>query len=170
VTICPARAAVGALTFVAGMLGLHVLSYGQDDHPVAATLATVFPAVVWLVLFWMFGRSLAPGREPVVTAIARICHGSIDEAIVRYTRKVTVLWSAFFAGVSAGLGALAATLPPGQWPLIANLAMLPLAALVFAAEYFVRHRRFPDQERIPPIEMVRRLVRAPQRHSTAPEP
>src|SRR4051812_16739389 len=48
-------------------------------------------------LLWMFGRTLAPGEEPLVTAFALRIHPNLPPFLVTYTRWVTVLWCLVFA-------------------------------------------------------------------------
>jgi uncharacterized membrane protein len=120
----------------------------------------VGPIASWLVLMLIFARTLRRGRVPLVTAIARLCHDELPEAVARYTRGVTLAWSLFFAAVAAGLTIAAIALPLETWSLAANVASLPLVALFFAAEYAIRVRRFPDLEHVDPVAMAARLGRA----------
>src|SRR5579872_7013024 len=48
-------------------------------------------------LLLTFGLTLRPGREPLVTAMARKLHGAIPDELAVYTRRVTVAWCCFFA-------------------------------------------------------------------------
>lgn len=138
----------------AAVATLWIATSGTRAGLYAAQVAT------WLALLWLFGRTLAPGREPLVTAIARACHGTLAPEIERYTRGVTLAWCAFFAAIAAALAGLAPLLPLETWSLLANVGAFPAVALVFAAEYAVRRRRFPDFAHVDPIEMVARVGRA----------
>jgi uncharacterized membrane protein len=120
----------------------------------------VGPIASWVVLMMVFVRTLAPGREPLVTAIARICHERLPDGVAGYTRGVTLAWSAVFASMAVGLTLAAFVLPLATWSLIANVVSLPLVALVFAIEYAIRVRRFPDLEHVDPFAMAARLGRA----------
>jgi uncharacterized membrane protein len=105
--------------------------------PLACQLA------VCLALAWLFARTLLPGREPLVTRLARAVHGELPPPIEAYTRNVTVAWSAFLfvlAGSSVLLYALA---PLPAWSLFANLLFVPLIAAMFLAEYAWRTLRYP---------------------------
>ncbi len=44
-----------------------------------------------------FALTLRPGREPLITCMARRLHGGLDAELAAYTRKVTISWSLFFA-------------------------------------------------------------------------
>jgi uncharacterized membrane protein len=99
-----------------------------------------------LLLALVFGRTLAAGREPLVTTFARIAHGGLTPAL--YTRQVTVAWTVFFLA----LFSVSTTLYVGgymaAWSTLANLLSPFLVGAMFVAEYAVRHRVLPDVERI----------------------
>lgn len=101
-----------------------------------------------LALGTLFGRSLIGGREALVTRFARMAHnGPIPVAKARYTRQVTMAWTAFFAAMavlSTGLFVLA---PAAIWSVFANLLTMPLLALMFAAEHLVRVRVLRPEDR-----------------------
>lgn len=121
----------------------------------------VAPVATWLLLSLVFARTLRAGREPLVSRIARLCHGeALSPDMARYTRRVTVAWSAFLGAVATGLAVAALALPLETWSLAASVGAPPLAAVMFAAEYAIRVRRFPDFEHVGPIAMARRLGRA----------
>lgn len=123
-----------------------------------------------LALGTLFGRSLIGAREPLVTRFARMAHnGPLRATKVRYTRQVTLAWTAFFAAMavlSTGLFVLA---PPAIWSLFANLLTMPLLALMFAAEHLVRVRVLPPEDNSSigdTIRGYRALMR--QRHDGMP--
>lgn len=91
-----------------------------------------------------FGRTLAAGREPMCTRIARTMHGTVSPALARYTRQVTVAWTMFFAGTAAISCLLFAFGTIEAWSTFANLLTMPLVGLMFLAEYLVRLRLLPE--------------------------
>jgi uncharacterized membrane protein len=101
-----------------------------------------------LALAALFGRSLLAGREPLISRLSRAVHGgAMTDARARYTRGVTVAWTAFFlasAVVSAALFLLAA---PAVWSFFANVLTGPLIAIAYLAEYAVRCRTLPPGDR-----------------------
>lgn len=119
------------------------------------------PLATWLLMLAVFGRTLSQGREPIVTAMARVCHDEpLSPELERYTRAVTQAWCMFFAAVAAMLLATAALLPLERWSLLANVCAMPLVAVMFAAEYATRVRRFPGMRHVGPLAMAARLGRA----------
>jgi uncharacterized membrane protein len=65
---------------------------------------------------------------------------------LRYTRQVTIAWTAFFGATAAVSTTLFLFAPPTVWSIFANLLTIPLLGLMFAAEYLVRHRVLPPAE------------------------
>ncbi len=140
---------------VAGALGLAgYLSLG--------TAWAVFlpPAAMNLLLAWFFGRTLVPGRTPLVTSFARVVRGMspLPPELERYTRGVTWAWCVFFVATIAISAALAAFAPLAVWSLFANVLSPPLVAVMFAAEYAYRRHRLTGYEHVPLATIVRRLA------------
>jgi uncharacterized membrane protein len=102
-------------------------------------VATALPhTLAYAGLLLVFGSSLLPGRDALVTALARHLHAPISDEMAAYTRKLTWLWCGFFAGqliVSLSLFLLA---PLSAWSFFVNVLNLPLLALVVVGEYAFR--------------------------------
>ncbi|MEO8752582.1 MAG: hypothetical protein ABI624_07885 [Casimicrobiaceae bacterium] len=131
---------------------------------IAATVLILFvmpardldPGLVWqlqylamqLALGWLFGRTLLQGREPLVTRIARIVHGGnpLPPPIVRYTRQVTLAWTAFFALLGLVATLLYAIASREAWSAFVNLLTVPALLAMFVVEYAIRRLRFPWYE------------------------
>ena len=93
-----------------------------------------------------FARTLAPGREPMVSAFARMVHGTLAPPMMRYTRQVTVAWSVFFGAMALVSTVLFVSAPVAVWSTFANFFTAPLIALMFVGEYAVRRRVLPDMD------------------------
>jgi uncharacterized membrane protein len=154
-----ARATGAGAARIAVLLALVASAWlATRGTPVGAYVA---PIATWLLLLAVFVQTLLPGHEPLVSAIARICHDSpLSPDMARYTRAVTAAWAILFAAAAATLAGLAAVLPLPTWSLIANVGALPLVVAAFAVEYAVRRRRFPDFQHVSPMVMAARLGRA----------
>jgi uncharacterized membrane protein len=98
----------------------------------------------YLFLLWLFGRTLRPGNEALITRLATYVHGRLPEEINGYTRRVTWAWCLFFAGMALTSVLLFVLAPLSTWSLFANLLNLPLVAAMFLCEYAYRLRRYPD--------------------------
>lgn len=91
-----------------------------------------------------FGRTLSAGRQPMCTQIAAIMNTEVSPALARYTRRVTIAWTAFFVASAALSVALFAFGTLEAWSAFANLATMPLVGLMFVGEYLVRLRVLPE--------------------------
>lgn len=112
-----------------------------------------------------FGRTLATGREPMCTRIARMIHRSVSPALARYTRQVTIAWTLFFATTVAVSGLMFAFGTLEAWSTFANLLTMPLVGLMFLAEYVVRLKVLPE-DRSSILDAVRAYRRASSTAST----
>jgi len=146
----------------AGMLLWFTLSGARFDALFALYAA---PVLIYLFLAWLFGSTLRPGQVPLVSRLAAHLHGQerlTEPDIIRYTRRLTLAWTALFlllATVNALLALLASPdgvlellglaspwpLPPTWWSLFANVLSFGLVAMLFVIEFGYRRRRFPEQ-------------------------
>ena len=121
-----------------------------------------------LVLAYVFGRTLAKGREPLVARFARMVHGDLPPEVERYCRAVTVAWTAFFCVLFALSCALYLGGFLAAWSVLANILSPILVCAMFAVEYVVRYRVLPDWERVGVMGGIREFTRhfgAAQTHS-----
>ncbi len=137
---------------------------------VAADLVLVplllMPAVFIALVGWWFARSLAPGREPLITRIVAGIYAQAKEDLTplhrHYTRRLTAMWAALLAllaainlalaliavpdGVLAQFGVSAPlTVTQGQWSLVANVLNYGIVAGAMVVEYHWRKRVFPQR-------------------------
>jgi uncharacterized membrane protein len=94
-----------------------------------------------------FFRSLLGGRVALCTRLADQIHGPLTAREVRYTRRITAAWAVFFLLITAATVGFFALAPLRIWSLFANFCVIPLVALMFAAEYALRHRALPQSPR-----------------------
>lgn len=105
-------------------------------------VAAVSHGALYLGLGLLFGLSLLPGQEPLVSRLARRVEPEPTPALLAYTRGVTLLWAGFCTAQLAVSALLLAAAPLAVWSLFVNVLDGPLIALTFAAEYAVRRWRF----------------------------
>jgi uncharacterized membrane protein len=116
---------------VAALVGITLVT-GTDA---GLLLYPVFVNALMFLLF--FGSWLKP--PTVIEIIARVREPQLPEAAVRYTRKLTLVWCAFFVGN----GAIAlATLAMSRewWTLYNGLISYVLLGILFFGELVVRKR------------------------------
>ncbi|KAK44943.1 membrane protein [Caballeronia jiangsuensis] len=115
-----------------------------------------------LALAWMFGRTLAHGREPLCTQFATMVHGQIEARVVRYTRHVTLAWTLFFVATAFVSTVLFACASIVAWSTFANYLALPLVGLMFVVEYACRRIALPDMEPSSIMDAVRAYTQSMQ--------
>jgi uncharacterized membrane protein len=148
------RAGWAKLAAVSAVLALAVLA----SRRAAASLSFLYPlpsVLVYGALLWIFGRSLVPGREALVTRLARHVHGALPDEITAYTRQVTWAWCAFFAAMGLGSLLLFAFAPLPAWSLFVNVLSLPLIVAMFVAEYIYRVLRYRQFSHVSLLTAVR---------------
>ena len=94
----------------AAVFVLVLVLYRFADNGALVTVA-VPHAMAYLTLLVVFAVSLQPGREAVVTLLARKSRGPLSDEILRYTRRVTWAWCWFFVAQLTGSLAVAAIRP-----------------------------------------------------------
>ncbi|GLU30602.1 hypothetical protein WKR88_00735 [Trinickia caryophylli] len=112
-------------------------------------------------LGYLFGRSLAAGREPLCTQFAAMVRGRpLAPEIAAYTRRITVAWTLFFAAIVAVSTALFAKASLEAWSTFANYLTLPLAGLMFAVEHACRRIALPGVRASGMLESIRAYRRS----------
>ena len=135
------------------------------------TLEQHFGLVYWLqhvsmqlILFMTFARTLFGGRKPLCTRFAETVHvDPLSPEHVIYARQVTVAWSLFFAAMALVSSALFFLAPLTTWSVFANFLTLPLVALMFIAEYWVRKWALPELRNSHILDAVRAFRNASAR-------
>ena len=124
-------------------------------------LLKLVSVVINLALAVWFGRTLAPGEEPMISWFGRLVRGTeLAPDLARYTRYSTVVWTAFFVIMAAAAAALAALATPQTWSLFANGIDYLLVGVLFVGEYVFRRVRYRHHEHRPLIDVVRTVARA----------
>ena len=100
------------------------------------------PVVIPLLFCSVFYQSLLPDQTPLVTEIGESVHGPFDQPMRRYTRQVTVMWTAFFVVLAAWSALLPIVASTPIWSLFTNFVNYLLIALLFIAEFIYRKWRF----------------------------
>jgi uncharacterized membrane protein len=120
------------------------------------------PALVSFALLASFSRSLVAG-QPMAEKFARLQNEDPTEAEIRYCRRVTIAWCAFFLanGLAAAWLAVAGDLE--IWALYTGFLSYVLVGILFASEVTYRHWRFRRYFGAPTDPFFRRLFppRAP---------
>ena len=121
-----------------------ILVHGGAAGTTALWVAALPQVFCYFALIWLFGRSLMPGREALLSRFARFVHGEISNAVATYTRQITVFWCGFFVVMAIASVSLFLFVSTDAWLFFANVLNLPLVVGVFVAEYLYRSLRFPN--------------------------
>lgn len=127
-----------AITLAAGWAGWSLIR----DH--SAYIFWLEDTSVMLILLATFGRTLLHNRTPLCVTFARMVHGPLLPAHEHYARQVTVAWVIFFGLMATTSTLLFFLAPLASWSIFANFLTLPLVALMFIAEFIVRHQVLTD--------------------------
>jgi len=122
-------------------------------------VAALSHGAIYLGMGLLFGLSLRPGQEALVSRLARRVEPTLTPTLMAYTRGVTWLWTGFCAAQIAVSALLLATAPLPVWSIFVNVLGGPLIGLTFAAEYAVRRWRFRHVRMASLAETVRAFRR-----------
>jgi uncharacterized membrane protein len=123
-------------------------------------------ATLNLFLLWLFGRTLLPGQEPLITQISRRINGELKPEVIKYTRHVTIAWCCFFGLQPVTSLLLYVFAPIAAWSFFINVMNLPLLILMFVAEKTYRTLRFPNHPKtsiLKAIEVYSKDFAAPKK-------
>lgn len=145
----------------------------------ANILLLLLPVAVNALLAWAFGRTLAPGQTPLIerfAAMIREADNPLDDAVRRYARRLTLIWTLFMCALASWNLFLAAVMQPAgllstagidigisvsprTWSEFANFYNYALIAVFMVAEFIWRLRRFPEYRLRSPAAYARKLAR-----------
>lgn len=138
-------------------LGWLVATVG--GRPLLYSPSVLIPAA----LCWFFGRTLVAGREPLVATVARAARPATPDYLLRYSRRLTQLWTAIFAMMFAWDLGLALFAPHAAWTAMANCGNYVVIGLAVGGEYLFRRLRFRDYDHPGFAEYLKIVVRADPR-------
>ncbi len=133
------------LLFAACALAIAINLENLRGH--AAWLYFVQHAGAMILLGITFGSTLGQGHQNALCSriAGFVAPGQLDADYLRYTWKVTVAWTLFFAA-SAVLSVLLFWLAPVEaWSFFANVLTPVLLGVMFAGEYLIRLRVMPGR-------------------------
>lgn len=158
------RALRTAVALLGGSLILALLFGG------ARLVVELLPVGIAALIGWLFARSLAAARQPLIARAIAVMDGSAplaDAGVARYARGLTLLWAIWqFALALLGIACIAAAhgyldAPALPEPLRFGTLVLPLAVIaLFIGEFLLRPHLVATAPRRPLIAFVRDLARA----------
>jgi uncharacterized membrane protein len=119
------------------------------------------PIVVNLGVAIMFGATLRPGHEPLVTRLARFHHKEgLPQPLLRYTRILTILWAGLTAAMAIEAGVLAAAFDIETWSWAVNIVNPLILVAFFIAQFWYRAWRYREFGKISMMVAVRQMLNA----------
>jgi len=119
------------------------------------------PVIIDLALAIWFGRTLAPGEEPMISWFARLVRGKeLPPDLARYTRISTKVWTAFFVSMAAVAAGLAVLATPWTWSVFTNGIDYLLVGVLFVGEYIFRRLRYRHDDDGSLADVVRIVIRS----------
>ena len=134
------RSGVGLAAAPLTILGLLVVSAVFDG----ADFIRATPVAANVVLLISFGATLRRGSVPMIERFARLQEPDLDASKQAWCRAWTKIWCAFFVANGAVALALAALADLRTWALYNGGIAYALIGALFALEWLLRRRRFPD--------------------------
>ncbi|NJN47798.1 MAG: hypothetical protein HC808_16495 [Candidatus Competibacteraceae bacterium] len=112
-----------------------------SGHPVLPYLPAL---LIYLSLLWLFGRTLKPGCQPLVSRLAELARGQLEPRVARYTRRVTQAWTGCFALLSLETLVLAFNAPVDGGILLVSVLNALFIIGFFLVEYGFRRYWLAD--------------------------
>jgi uncharacterized membrane protein len=128
-------------------------------QPEAPWVLYVPPVAINLALCWVFGRTLAAGRVPLIARFAMLEQGTLTGELAAYTRALTWLWTLLFAGAALASALLALSGNRDAWSLFTNLVNYLLVAALFLGEFVYRRLRFRNYRHQSPFQLLQNVRR-----------
>ncbi|HWV16403.1 MAG TPA: hypothetical protein VN030_13300 [Cellvibrio sp.] len=141
------------ITLVSGMVAL-------DYFSLTLYLLYLPPIVMPLTLFVYFGLTLLPGREPLISGIARSVRGTLIPAMEKYTRTLTLLWCLLFLAMTLCAVVLPLLQQPKLWSWITNVINYGIVGSLFIGEFILRKKLFPQLSHPSFADYIRIVTRA----------
>jgi uncharacterized membrane protein len=124
--------------------GVLALSWGLRVSPPVLYAAQHVGTQLFLAA-WFFS-TLRPGVQPLISRLAALVHPLTPGKVI-YTRKLTMVWVAYFLSMAGVSALLFAVTPFEAWAVFANLGTPVTLAGMLVGEYLLRYRLHPEFER-----------------------
>ena len=133
---------------------------GVSGGPAIFTNIVLLPSILINgMLLWVFGRTLRPDCMPLIERMSRLEVGELSPELIRYTRRLTVGWTLFFALSFLGAVVLAIEADLATWSWAINFGVPALALLFFLGEHAYRVPRFGGEAPLSPVTTLRAALR-----------
>jgi uncharacterized membrane protein len=114
--------------------------------------------IVNVAMIFVFGHTLLPRREPLITRFRRFHIGHVTPELAAYTRVLTVLWTIMFAMAAAVSIAAALSGDIALWSWISFIGLPSAGLLLFLGEHVYRALRYGAEGRSSPLSTVQIML------------
>ncbi len=119
------------------------------------------PVLISTAIAIFFGMTLRPGVEPVITTWARIHHeDGLPEALQKYTRRLTLIWTLLLAAMAIELAALPFLVNMTTWSWITNVVNPLILVTFFIGQLAYRTIHYRSYGKVEWIGAFRKIFRA----------
>lgn len=119
--------------------------------------AKLVPVLIQLLLLHFFAATLRNG-PPLIERFVRLEFPEFPPGVADYCRRLTILWSGFFAFNAVMCSLLALFAPDAWWAFYNGVMIYALTAALMIGEYIWRHFRFPELDIPSPQATVKNLI------------
>jgi len=118
---------------------------GYFAYPGIAAVVLVPPVLVNAFLLYIFGVSLLPGRQPLISRFRHLVRGTEPAGEASYTRRLTLAWALLFLVMTVAAIVFAVfsdTADLAVWSWTVNIAGPALGVGFFVGEHLLRPLRY----------------------------
>lgn len=142
-----------------GGLMILVLIATQYGAPELAMIILLPPVLLNGLFLFVFGRTLLPGQEPLITRFGRLEWQTMTPDLNLYTRRLTIGWTVMFALALVASILLALYADLATWSWFVNLGAPAVFLVYFLSEHLYRIHRFGRSVTISPLRTIRVMLR-----------
>ena len=142
-----------AILMVIGITGTMLVLHEQQE-----LFIYLPPVVISFGLLLIFGRTLRPGKVPIISRYAELIDGNLSDEMEKYTRQVTRAWAILFLLLTVESIVLAVFAPLYIWSLFTNVINYLAVAVMFIAEYAYRRKTYRDLPRRSFLQFMQKVV------------
>jgi uncharacterized membrane protein len=143
-------------------LGFGALAWVNVEF--STNLALLTQSSSYLLVAWLFGRTLRRGRTPLISTMAAFEHGgTLPPELAPYTRRVNWFWTLLMAAMSIAALLLGRFASAAAWSWFTNVVSWLVIGAGYFGEYFYRLWRWPNYRHTGPIRtLINIIARAPE--------
>lgn len=129
---------MSVLLFAAALIFL------ASGYKSAALLLLAPPFLTFLGLATLFGRTLFPGREPLINRFIRLELGEVPRRVADHGRRLTLVWTIMFVAMAIETVVVMFTTDLATWTWLINIVNPAIIVLFFVGQHIHAMTYRPD--------------------------